>query len=128
VEGEAFDYDEKFFEKRVHYIDRKLPNDRELNGAAELIKASKKPLVVVGGGAKYSESREALIEFSQKYNIPLVETQAGKSTVESSFKNNFGGLGITGTQAANKAAQQADLIIGVGTRFTDFSTLKQPSF
>jgi 3D-(3,5/4)-trihydroxycyclohexane-1,2-dione acylhydrolase (decyclizing) len=128
VEGEAFDYDEKFFEKRVHYIDRKLPNDRELNGAAELIKASKKPVVVVGGGAKYSESREALIEFSQKYNIPLVETQAGKSTVESSFKNNFGGLGITGTQAANKAAQQADLIIGVGTRFTDFSTSSKTIF
>ncbi|WP_028403074.1 3D-(3,5/4)-trihydroxycyclohexane-1,2-dione acylhydrolase (decyclizing) [Ectobacillus panaciterrae] len=128
VEGEAFDYDEKFFEKRVHYIDRKSANDRELNGAAELIKASKKPVVVVGGGAKYSEAREALIEFSERYNIPLVETQAGKSTVESSFKNNLGGLGITGTQAANKAAQQADLIIGVGTRFTDFATSSKTIF
>ncbi|WP_047154186.1 3D-(3,5/4)-trihydroxycyclohexane-1,2-dione acylhydrolase (decyclizing) [Aneurinibacillus tyrosinisolvens] len=128
VEGEAFDYNEKFFEKRVHYIDRKLPNDRELNGAAELIKASKKPVVVVGGGAKYSEARKILVEFSQKYNIPLVETQAGKSTVESSFQNNLGGLGITGTLAANKAAQQADLIIGIGTRFTDFATSSKTIF
>ncbi|TDL92592.1 3D-(3,5/4)-trihydroxycyclohexane-1,2-dione acylhydrolase (decyclizing) [Vibrio vulnificus] len=128
VEGEAFDYDETFFKKRVHYIDRKLPNDRELNGAAELIKASKKPVVVVGGGAKYSEAREELIKFSQRYNIPLVETQAGKSTVEFSFKNNLGGLGITGTLAANKAAQQADLIIGVGTRFTDFATSSKTIF
>jgi 3D-(3,5/4)-trihydroxycyclohexane-1,2-dione acylhydrolase (decyclizing) len=128
VEGEAFDYDEKFFEKRVHYIDRKLPNNRELNSAAELIKASKKPIVVVGGGAKYSEAREALIEFSQRYNIPLVETQAGKSTVESSFSNNLGGLGITGTLAANKAAQQADLVIGIGTRFTDFATSSKTIF
>lgn len=128
VEGEAFDYDEKFFEKRVHFIDRRLPTDRELNGAAQLIKASKKPVVVVGGGAKYSEAREALIEFSQRYNIPLVETQAGKSTVESSFSNNLGGLGITGTLAANKAAQQADLVIGVGTRFTDFATSSKTIF
>ncbi|MDM5313860.1 3D-(3,5/4)-trihydroxycyclohexane-1,2-dione acylhydrolase (decyclizing) [Peribacillus frigoritolerans] len=128
VEAEAFDYDETFFKKRVHYIDRKLPNDRELNGAAELIKASKKPVVVVGGGTKYSEAREELIKFSQRYNIPLVETQAGKSTVEFSFKNNLGGLGITGTLAANKAAQQADLIIGVGTRFTDFATSSKTIF
>lgn len=128
VEGEAFDYDEKFFEKRVHFIDRRLPSERELNGAAELIKASKKPVVVVGGGAKYSEAREVLIEFSQRYNIPLVETQAGKSTVESSFSNNLGGLGITGTLAANKAAQQADLVIGIGTRFTDFATSSKTIF
>jgi 3D-(3,5/4)-trihydroxycyclohexane-1,2-dione acylhydrolase (decyclizing) len=128
VEGEAFDYDVKFFEKRVHYIDRKSPNERELKGAAEFINASKKPLIVVGGGAKYSEARDILMEFSQKYNIPLVETQAGKSTIESSFKNNLGGLGITGTSAANKAARQADLIIGVGTRFTDFATSSKTIF
>ncbi|MBO1513583.1 3D-(3,5/4)-trihydroxycyclohexane-1,2-dione acylhydrolase (decyclizing) [Metabacillus bambusae] len=128
VEGEAFDYDVKFFEKRVHYIDRKLPTERELNGATELIKASKKPLIVVGGGVKYSEARESLMEFSKRYNIPLVETQAGKSAVESSFVNNLGGLGITGTQAANKAAIQADLIIGIGTRFTDFATSSKTLF
>ncbi len=128
IEGEAFDYDVKFFEKRVHYIDRRQPNQRELDGAAEMIKASNKPVIVVGGGAKYSEAREALIEMSERYNIPLVETQAGKSTIESSFKNNLGGLGITGTSAANKAAQQADLIIGIGTRFTDFATSSKTIF
>jgi 3D-(3,5/4)-trihydroxycyclohexane-1,2-dione acylhydrolase (decyclizing) len=128
VEGEAFDYDVKFFEKRVHYMDRKLPTERELKGAAELIKASKKPLIVVGGGVKYSEARESLMEFSERYHIPLVETQAGKSAIESSFKNNLGGLGITGTLAANKAARQADLIIGVGTRFTDFATSSKTIF
>ncbi|MFD2215563.1 3D-(3,5/4)-trihydroxycyclohexane-1,2-dione acylhydrolase (decyclizing) [Metabacillus endolithicus] len=128
IEGEAFDYDVKFFEKRVHYIDRRLPNQRELDGATDLIKTSKKPVIVVGGGAKYSEAREVLIEISERYDIPLVETQAGKSAVESSFKNNLGGLGITGTLAANKAAQQADLIIGIGTRFTDFATSSKTIF
>ncbi|MED4080899.1 3D-(3,5/4)-trihydroxycyclohexane-1,2-dione acylhydrolase (decyclizing) [Halalkalibacterium halodurans] len=128
VEGEAFDYDVRFFEKRVHYIDRKLPSERELKGAADLIKKSKRPLLVVGGGAKYSEAREALIAFSETFNVPLTETQAGKSAVEASFKNNLGGLGITGTLAANKAAQQADLVIGIGTRFTDFATSSKTLF
>lgn len=128
VEGEVYDFDKRFFEKRVHYVDRKLPTERELEGAAKLIKSSKKPLVVIGGGAKYSEAREALIEFSEKFNVPVAETQAGKSAVESAFKNNLGGLGITGTLAANKAAQEADLIIGVGTRFTDFATSSKTVF
>ncbi|WP_100404333.1 3D-(3,5/4)-trihydroxycyclohexane-1,2-dione acylhydrolase (decyclizing) [Bacillus solitudinis] len=128
VEGEAFEYDIKFFEKRVHYIDRREPQERELKGAIELIKESKKPVIIVGGGAKYSEARDVLVEISEKYNIPLVETQAGKSTVESSFANNLGGLGITGTLAANKAALQSDLIIGVGTRYTDFVTASKTLF
>lgn len=128
VEGEAFDYDEKFFQKRVHYLDRKPPVERELKGSAELIKNSKKPLIVVGGGAKYSQARDILIELSEKHDIPLVETQAGKGTVEADFKNNLGGLGITGTLAANKAARQADLIIGIGTRYTDFATSSKTAF
>ncbi|MBT2657346.1 3D-(3,5/4)-trihydroxycyclohexane-1,2-dione acylhydrolase (decyclizing) [Bacillus sp. ISL-18] len=128
VEGEACDYDEKFFEKRVHYVDRKAPVERELNGAAELIKASKKPVILVGGGAKYSQARDILVALSKKHNIPLVETQAGKSTVESDFENNLGGMGITGTLASNKAARQADLIIGIGTRYTDFATSSKTAF
>jgi 3D-(3,5/4)-trihydroxycyclohexane-1,2-dione acylhydrolase (decyclizing) len=128
VEGEAFDYDEQFFEKRVHYVDRKAPLERELNGAAELIKASKKPVILVGGGAKYSQARDILVALSEKHQIPLVETQAGKSTVESSFKNNLGGMGITGTLAANKAAYESDLIIGIGTRYTDFATSSKTAF
>ncbi|MCY7844229.1 3D-(3,5/4)-trihydroxycyclohexane-1,2-dione acylhydrolase (decyclizing) [Bacillus haynesii] len=128
VEGEAYDFDESFFEKRVHYIDRKEPSERELKGAAELIKSSKKPLILVGGGAKYSGARDELIAMSEAYNIPLVETQAGKSTVEADFANNLGGMGITGTLAANKAARGADLIIGIGTRYTDFATSSKTAF
>lgn len=128
VEGEAYNFDEKFFEKRVHYLDRKPAVERELTGAAELIKASKKPVILVGGGAKYSGAREILMELSEKHGIPLVETQAGKSTVESTFPNNLGGLGVTGTLSANKAAYQSDLIIGIGTRYTDFSTASKTAF
>ncbi|MCY8932079.1 3D-(3,5/4)-trihydroxycyclohexane-1,2-dione acylhydrolase (decyclizing) [Bacillus atrophaeus] len=128
VEGEAYDYDESFFVKRVHYIDRMQPSERELQGAAELIKSSKNPVILVGGGAKYSDAREELIAISEAYNIPLVETQAGKSTVEADFANNLGGMGITGTLAANKAARQSDLIIGIGTRYTDFATSSKTAF
>ncbi|MGY3835699.1 3D-(3,5/4)-trihydroxycyclohexane-1,2-dione acylhydrolase (decyclizing) [Bacillus atrophaeus] len=128
VEGEAYDFDESFFAKRVHYIDRMQPSERELQGAAELIKSSKNPVILVGGGAKYSDAREELIAISEAYNIPLVETQAGKSTVEADFANNLGGMGITGTLAANKAARQSDLIIGIGTRYTDFATSSKTAF
>ncbi|WP_342624092.1 3D-(3,5/4)-trihydroxycyclohexane-1,2-dione acylhydrolase (decyclizing) [Bacillus subtilis] len=128
VEGEAYDFDENFFVKRVHYIDRMQPSERELQGAAELIKSSKKPVILVGGGAKYSGARDELVAISEAYNIPLVETQAGKSTVEADFANNLGGMGITGTLAANKAARQADLIIGIGTRYTDFATSSKTAF
>ncbi|MEC0766499.1 3D-(3,5/4)-trihydroxycyclohexane-1,2-dione acylhydrolase (decyclizing) [Bacillus atrophaeus] len=128
VEGEAYDFDESFFVKRVHYIDRMQPNERELQGAAELIKTSKNPVILVGGGAKYSDARDELIAISEAYNIPLVETQAGKSTVEADFANNLGGMGITGTLAANKAARQSDLIIGIGTRYTDFATSSKTAF
>jgi 3D-(3,5/4)-trihydroxycyclohexane-1,2-dione acylhydrolase (decyclizing) len=128
VEGEAFDFDEHFFEKRVHYLDRKVPVERELQGAAERIRASKKPIIIVGGGARYSGARDILMKLAEKHNIPLVETQAGKSTVESSFPKNLGGVGILGTMAANKAARQADLVIGVGTRYTDFTTSSKTAF
>ncbi|MFJ7938566.1 3D-(3,5/4)-trihydroxycyclohexane-1,2-dione acylhydrolase (decyclizing) [Peribacillus sp. NPDC096622] len=128
VEGEAFDFDEHFFEKRVHYLDRKAPVERELQGAAERIRASKKPIIIVGGGARYSGARDILMKLAEKHNIPLVETQAGKSTVESAFPKNLGGVGILGTMAANKAARQADLVIGVGTRYTDFTTSSKTAF
>lgn len=128
VEGEAYDFDESFFVKRVHYIDRMQPSERELQGATELIKASKNPVILVGGGAKYSGARDELVAISEAYDIPLVETQAGKSTIEADFPNNLGGMGITGTLAANKAARQADLIIGIGTRYTDFATSSKTAF
>ncbi|MBC1937725.1 3D-(3,5/4)-trihydroxycyclohexane-1,2-dione acylhydrolase (decyclizing) [Listeria grandensis] len=128
AEGEAYDYDEAFFEKRIHYMDRKIPSDRELSGAVARIKESKRPVIIVGGGAKYSEAREALIAISEQHNIPLVETHAGKSTVEYQFKNNLGGTGILGTSAANAVIRTADLVIGVGTRYTDFTTASKTAF
>ncbi|CAM3550496.1 MULTISPECIES: 3D-(3,5/4)-trihydroxycyclohexane-1,2-dione acylhydrolase (decyclizing) [Saccharibacillus] len=128
TEGEAFDYDEGFFRKRVHYMDRLQPSERELDAAAQLIRASRKPLLLVGGGAKYSGAREELIAFSQAYNIPLVETHAGKSTVEYTFANHLGGTGVLGTSAANAAAREADLVIGIGTRYTDFTTSSKTAF
>lgn len=128
TEAQAYDYDEDFFKKRIHYINRQLPTQRELEGGAQRIRESNKPVIIVGGGAKYSEARQALVDLSMQCAIPLVETHAGKSTVAADFKNNLGGTGVLGTLAANKAIQQADLIIGIGTRYTDFTTSSKTAF
>lgn len=128
VEGEAFDYPVEFFKKRVHYFNRTVPTKREIEGAVERIRNSSYPVIIVGGGCKYSKARQELIAISEKHHIPLVETHAGKSTVEWQFKNNLGGLGILGTSAANKAVKKADLIIGIGTRYTDFTTSSKTLF
>ncbi|AHI54918.1 3D-(3,5/4)-trihydroxycyclohexane-1,2-dione acylhydrolase (decyclizing) [Listeria ivanovii] len=128
TEGEAFDYPEEFFQKRVHYLNRQTPTERELTEAAKRIQASKTPVIIVGGGARYSGARTELTTLSEQCNIPLVETHAGKSTVEFGFPNNLGGTGILGTLAANKAIHDADLVIGVGTRYTDFTTSSKTAF
>ncbi len=128
VEGETFEYEEAFFEKRVHYVDRVLPSEESLNRAISAIKNSAKPLIVVGGGAKYSLAGEDIADFSKKYGVALAETQAGKSTVSSDHPYNMGGLGVTGTLSANKAAKEADLIIGIGTRYTDFTSSSKTAF
>lgn len=128
TESEAYDYDSRFFEKRIHYINRPLPTPRELTEATAMIKASKKPVVIVGGGAKYSDARQELMQLSKEFNIPLVETHAGKSTVEFDFANNLGGTGILGTSAANKVVREADLVIGIGTRYTDFTTSSKTAY
>lgn len=128
VEGEAYDFDKEFFKKRVHYVDRQVPSERSLEEAVELIKSSKKPVVIVGGGAKYSGASEELMELANTHSIPLVETQAGKSTVEADFEYQLGGVGVTGVSAANKATKEADLVIGVGTRYTDFTTSSKTAY
>ncbi len=122
VQGEAFDYPESFFKKRVHFIARRLPVDYEINKAAEAVRNSKKPLVIVGGGVRYSFAGKAVADFCEKHNIPFAETQAGKSAVRSSDPFNLGGIGVTGNSAANTIAADADLVIGIGTRFSDFTT------
>ncbi|TAH72114.1 MAG: 3D-(3,5/4)-trihydroxycyclohexane-1,2-dione acylhydrolase (decyclizing) [Anaerolineaceae bacterium] len=122
VQGETYEFPDYFFKKRVHRILRTAPDELELNDAIELILSKKKPLVIVGGGARYSEAGEALLRFCEIFNIPLAETQSGKSVIGSSHPLNLGGVGVTGNSAANTIASQADLILGVGTRLTDFTT------
>ena len=122
VQGEAWDYPESFFARRVHRLDRRPPSAAQLADAVEAIKASRKPLIVCGGGVKYSAAGEGLVSFAERYDIPFAETQAGKGTVVSSHPLNVGGVGETGCLAANLLAKEADLVIGIGTRFSDFTT------
>lgn len=128
VEGESYDYPESFFAKRVHKIVRTPAADEEINDIAQLICNSQKPLLIAGGGVRYSEAGAAVEAFAEKYNIAVAETQNGKSAVLSSAKMNLGGVGVTGNAAANMIAKKADLIIGVGTRFSDFTTASKSLF
>ncbi|CAM4218656.1 3D-(3,5/4)-trihydroxycyclohexane-1,2-dione acylhydrolase (decyclizing) [Paenibacillus typhae] len=122
VQGEAWDYPADFFRRRVHKIARRLPHPDEIEAAAELIAGKQRPLLVCGGGVRYSDAGAALRSFAEKFAIPFGETQAGKSAVASDFAYNLGGLGVTGNGCANALAAEADLVIGAGTRFTDFTT------
>ncbi|KQL52525.1 3D-(3,5/4)-trihydroxycyclohexane-1,2-dione hydrolase [Heyndrickxia shackletonii] len=128
VQGEAWDYPQSFFEKRVHRIERRLPSVESVEDAVKLIRSKKKPLLVLGGGVRYSEAADVFVKFAETFNIPFGETQAGKSGVESNHPLNLGGIGVTGNLAVNKIAKEADLIIGVGTRFTDFTTASKQLF
>ena len=122
VQGEAYDYPESFFQKRVHRIERRLPTSAMIAEAAEAVKKSKKPVMICGGGVRYSEAAEAFRKFAEEFNIPFTETQAGKSAITWDHPLNLGGGGTTGNLAANTISQEADLVIGVGTRYTDFTT------
>lgn len=122
VQGEVYDYPEEFFEKRVHYIQRRDIDQEVLKKAAELIASKKKPFIICGGGVKYSDAAKELAKFAETFKIPFGETQAGKGAVLFDHPLNMGGAGLTGSSAANKLAQEADLIIGVGTKLNDFCT------
>ncbi|WNN44577.1 MULTISPECIES: 3D-(3,5/4)-trihydroxycyclohexane-1,2-dione acylhydrolase (decyclizing) [Winslowiella] len=122
VQGEAWDFPDYFFQKRVHRLDRRLPTLAQLQDALKLLAGKRKPLIICGGGVKYSEAGEALRQFAERHNIPFAETQAGKGTIVSDHPLNVGGVGETGCLAANLLAKEADLVIGVGTRYTDFTT------
>ena len=122
VQGEAWDYPVEFLQKRVHFIDRRALTDEAADRAAELIAAKKKPLIVCGGGVRYSEAGAELAEFCTEFKIPFGETQAGKSAVVWDHPMNLGGIGVTGGLAANRIGAEADLVIAVGTRLTDFTT------
>lgn len=122
VEGESYDYPDSFFEKRVHRIARPVPQPEEIDDIASIIANAEKPLVICGGGVRYSEAGEELCSFCEKFNIPYADTQSGKSATKSSHHLNLGGIGVTGNAAANSIAKDADVIIGIGTRFSDFTT------
>ncbi len=128
VEGECYDFPEEFFKKRVHRIVRTVPAREELEDAVARILAAKKPLVICGGGVRYSEAGEVLEQFCQEFAIPFAETQSGKTACLSSHPYNIGGLGVTGNSAGNEIAGQADLILGIGTRFSDFTTASKSLF
>ena len=122
VEGEAYDYPESFFAKRVWTLDRRAPQKEVLEQAAEAIKKAKHPIMICGGGVRYSEAHKEFLSFAEKFGIPFGETQAGKSAVVWTHPLNLGGIGTTGCSSANEIARKADLVIGVGTRYTDFTT------
>ena len=128
VQGECYDYPSDFFKKRVHRITRPTPPVEQLEEVAEAIRNSKKPMVIVGGGVKYSRAGKEVADFCTAHNIPFGETQAGKSAIKSSHPLNLGGVGVTGNSAANTIAAHADLIFAVGTRFTDFTTASKSLF
>lgn len=122
VQGESFEYPDYFFRKRVHHIARRPADDYEIEKAAELILASRKPLLISGGGVRYSEAGQTVMDFCRDFCIPVSQTQAGHSALPDSFELNVGGVGVTGGLAANTLCREADLVIGVGTRFNDFVT------
>ena len=128
VQGETYDFPKSFLEKRLHYISRQFPNYNDIKRAAEIIKKSKKPLIICGGGVRYSFADETLRAFSKKFNIPIGETQAGKGVLMSNELYNLGGIGTTGAIAANIISKEADLIIGLGTRYSDFTTSSKSQF
>ena len=122
VEGEAYDYPESFFARRVHRLVRRMPDMEAIEDAAAVIRTAKKPLLILGGGVRYSEAHQEFRTFAEKTGIPFGETQAGKSALLYDHPLNLGGIGVTGCSAANEIAKEADVIIGVGTRYTDFTT------
>ncbi|PEN53234.1 3D-(3,5/4)-trihydroxycyclohexane-1,2-dione acylhydrolase (decyclizing) [Bacillus toyonensis] len=128
VQGEAWDFPTYFFQKRVYRIERRLPTKASVADAVEMIKKKKKPIMICGGGVRYAEAAEELKQFAEAFCIPFGETQAGKSAIESSYPYNLGGIGVTGNLAANTIGKEADLVIGIGTRFTDFTTASKQLF
>jgi 3D-(3,5/4)-trihydroxycyclohexane-1,2-dione acylhydrolase (decyclizing) len=128
VQTEAFDYPGEFFEPRTWRIGRPLADPGALERAAALIRAAERPLFVAGGGVIYSEATEALRRLALRTGIPVAETQAGKGSLPFDHQGALGGIGATGTLAANRAAAEADVVIGVGTRYSDFTTASRTAF
>lgn len=128
VQTEAYDYPVEFFRRRVWHIMRNRPDRASLQRAAELIRAAKKPMIVAGGGVIYADATEALTAFVDATGIPVGETMAGKGSLRWDHPLNLGAIGATGTLAANRIARDADLVIGIGTRYSDFTTASKTAW
>ena len=128
VQAEAYDWPAELFERRVWHIPRPVPEPAALARAVAAIRESRRPLIVAGGGVRYSEAWERLREFAERYGVPVGETQAGKGALPYDHPCAVGGIGHTGTAAANALAREADLVIGIGTRYSDFTTASRTLF
>lgn len=128
VQAEAYDYPVAFFDKRVWHVARNRPDRDALLNAVDWIRQSKRPLIVAGGGVIYSEATGALQKLVDQTGIPVGETMAGKGSLNFDHTLNLGAIGATGTLAANRLAHDADLVIGIGTRYSDFTTASKTAF
>lgn len=122
VQAEAYDYPESFFEETIWIPRRLRPDQDELKAAVSLLKSATKPVIIAGGGVLYAQASAALARFAETHGVPVVETQAGKSSLPHDHPLNMGSVGVTGTSAANRLAETADLVLAVGTRLQDFTT------
>jgi 3D-(3,5/4)-trihydroxycyclohexane-1,2-dione acylhydrolase (decyclizing) len=128
VQAEAHDYPDDFLAKRVWHVERRPPDPAALGRAAAAIRAAKRPLIVAGGGVIYACASDALRRFVEETGIPVAETQAGKGSLPYDHPSSLGAIGATGTSAANAIAKEADLVIGIGTRWSDFVTASKSAF
>ena len=122
VQGWTYDYPEVFFEKKVHRIRRQTPDADEIADAAALLKSAERPMIIAGGGVQYSRAGVELTNFAETHQIPVVETIAGRANMLNDHALNIGPVGVTGSDSANAIAEQADVILAVGTRLQDFTT------
>jgi 3D-(3,5/4)-trihydroxycyclohexane-1,2-dione acylhydrolase (decyclizing) len=128
VQAEAYDWPTALFQKRVWRVPRPVPERPVLEAAAEIIRSAKRPLIVAGGGVTYSRAQEALAAFCEATGIPVGQSQAGKGTLVYDHPQCLGAIGSTGTTAANSIAREADVVIGIGTRYSDFTTASRTAF
>lgn len=122
VQSESFEFPTEFFHERIWHTRRLQPDEIEFAAAAQKIREASSPVIVAGGGVHYSEATEQLRLFVEKYHVPVTETQAGKSVLAWDHPLNYGPVGVTGSTSANQLFETADLVIGIGTRFQDFTT------
>ncbi len=128
TQAEAYDYPESFFAKRIWHLDRRPLHSRQLKEAVALLSQAEKPLIIAGGGVHYSLATETLREFAKTFRIPVCETQAGKSAMSWKDEMSVGGVGVTGTSAANLLVKDADVVLVVGSRLQDFTTASKQGF